>query len=115
MSLPLENQDLSLLDICYVGAAFTFAFFPLEVSKTTIPFGLLRLAKQLVSCSAPAKALARLRLFDNTVPTAPFKHSSCLHRRVFVTSDCVRSFGNSPSPHSRVTPRRSIALGQSVA
>ncbi|RRT37624.1 hypothetical protein B296_00038655 [Ensete ventricosum] len=35
--LPLENQDLSLLDICHVGATFLFAFFPLEVSETTIP------------------------------------------------------------------------------
>ncbi|RZS26343.1 hypothetical protein BHM03_00059669, partial [Ensete ventricosum] len=34
----------------------------------------------------------------------------------FATSDCVHSFGNSPSPtHSRVTLGRSIALGQSVA
>ncbi|RRT64030.1 hypothetical protein B296_00027057, partial [Ensete ventricosum] len=73
MILPLENQDLSLLDICPVGATFLFAFFPLEVSKTIIPFGLLRLAEQLVSCSAHANALARLWLFANTVPTAPFK------------------------------------------
>ncbi|RWV95621.1 hypothetical protein GW17_00041739 [Ensete ventricosum] len=36
MILPLENQDLSLLDIYPVGATF-FAFFPLEVSETTIP------------------------------------------------------------------------------
>ncbi|RWW67891.1 hypothetical protein BHE74_00024630 [Ensete ventricosum] len=36
------------------------------------------------------------------------------HHRASATSDCVRSFGNSPSPtHSRVTPGRSIALGQS--
>ncbi|RWW01251.1 hypothetical protein GW17_00035727, partial [Ensete ventricosum] len=35
------------------------------------------------------------------------------HHRASATSDCVRSFSNSPSPtHSRVTPRRSIALGQ---
>ncbi|RWV91430.1 hypothetical protein GW17_00046280, partial [Ensete ventricosum] len=42
-------------------------------SETTIPLGLLRLAEQLVPCSAPANALARLPLFANTVPTAPFK------------------------------------------
>ncbi|RZR99241.1 hypothetical protein BHM03_00028743 [Ensete ventricosum] len=70
---PLENQDLSLLDICPVGATFLFAFFALEVSETTIPFGLLRLAEQLVPCSATTNALARLRFFANTVPTAPFK------------------------------------------
>ncbi|RWW20375.1 hypothetical protein GW17_00015518 [Ensete ventricosum] len=37
MILPLENQDLSLLDICPVGATFLFTFFPLKVSETTIP------------------------------------------------------------------------------
>ncbi|RWV78102.1 hypothetical protein GW17_00060987, partial [Ensete ventricosum] len=62
-----------LLDICPVGATFLFTYFPLEVSETTIPFGLLRLAEQLVPCSAPANALARLRPFANTVSTAPFK------------------------------------------
>ncbi|RWV84270.1 hypothetical protein BHE74_00044040 [Ensete ventricosum] len=73
MIFPLENYDLSLLDICHVGATFLFIYFPLEVSETTIPFGLLRLAKQLVPCSAPANALARLRPFANTVSTASFK------------------------------------------
>ncbi|RZR82103.1 hypothetical protein BHM03_00008445 [Ensete ventricosum] len=71
--LPIENQDLSLLNICLVGATFLFAFFPLEVSKTTIPFGLLRLAEQLMPCSAPANALARLQLIANTAPATPFK------------------------------------------
>ncbi|RWW39673.1 hypothetical protein BHE74_00054972 [Ensete ventricosum] len=73
MILPLENWDLSLLDIYSVGATFLLTFFPLEVSETTIPFGLLRLAEHLVPCSAPANALAKLRLFANTVPIAPFK------------------------------------------
>ncbi|RWW47642.1 hypothetical protein BHE74_00046346, partial [Ensete ventricosum] len=41
--------------------------------ETTIPFGLLRLAEQLMPYSTPANALARLRLFANTVPTTPFK------------------------------------------
>ncbi|RWW75158.1 hypothetical protein BHE74_00016835 [Ensete ventricosum] len=45
----------------------------LEVSETTIPFGLLRLAEQLMPCSAPVNALARLRPFANIVFTAPFK------------------------------------------
>ncbi|RWW38474.1 hypothetical protein BHE74_00056287 [Ensete ventricosum] len=39
-----------------------------QVSDTTIPFGLLCLAEQLVPCSAPVNVLARLRLFANTVP-----------------------------------------------
>ncbi|RWW39338.1 hypothetical protein BHE74_00055343, partial [Ensete ventricosum] len=73
MILSLENEDLSLLDICPVGATFLFTFFPLEVSNTTILFGLIRLAEQLVPYSAPVNALARLRLFVITVPTAPFK------------------------------------------
>ncbi|RRT56201.1 hypothetical protein B296_00037091 [Ensete ventricosum] len=59
--------------ICPVGATFLFTYFPLVVSETTIPFGLLRLAEQLVPCSAPTNALARLRLFANTVSTTPFK------------------------------------------
>ncbi|RWW87539.1 hypothetical protein BHE74_00003632 [Ensete ventricosum] len=45
----------------------------MEVSETTPPFGLFRLAEQLMPCSAPANALARLRPFANTVYTAPFK------------------------------------------
>ncbi|KAJ8492224.1 hypothetical protein OPV22_013945 [Ensete ventricosum] len=46
--------------LCPVGATFLFAFFPLEVSETTIPFRLLRLTEQLVPCSTLANALARL-------------------------------------------------------
>ncbi|RRT79417.1 hypothetical protein BHE74_00022878 [Ensete ventricosum] len=38
------------------------------------------------------------------------------YRRASAISDCVRSFGNSLSlTHSRVTPGRSISLGQFVA
>ncbi|RZS23679.1 hypothetical protein BHM03_00056645 [Ensete ventricosum] len=38
------------------------------------------------------------------------------HRRASATSDCVRSFGISPSrTHSQVTPGQSISLGQSVS
>ncbi|RZS21323.1 hypothetical protein BHM03_00053950 [Ensete ventricosum] len=73
MILPLENYNLFLLNICLVGTIFLFIFFPLKVSETTIPFGLLRLVEQLVPCSAPANALSRLRLFPNTVSTASFK------------------------------------------
>ncbi|RWV98870.1 hypothetical protein GW17_00038258, partial [Ensete ventricosum] len=46
-------------------------------SETTIPFGLLCLAEQLVFYSVPANAFARLRLFANTVSTAPFKATKC--------------------------------------
>ncbi|RWV85927.1 hypothetical protein GW17_00052229 [Ensete ventricosum] len=71
MILPLENQDLSLLDICPVGATFLFAF--LSGSFGDHPLGLLRLTEQCVHCSAPTNALARLRLFANTAPATPFK------------------------------------------
>ncbi|RWV90525.1 hypothetical protein GW17_00047258 [Ensete ventricosum] len=37
------------------------------------PVGLLHLTEQFVHCSAPVNALARLRLFANTTPVAPFK------------------------------------------
>ncbi|RWW89724.1 hypothetical protein BHE74_00001245 [Ensete ventricosum] len=37
MILHPKNQDLSLPDTCPLGATFLFAFFPLEVSETTIP------------------------------------------------------------------------------
>ncbi|RRT33310.1 hypothetical protein B296_00045274 [Ensete ventricosum] len=46
---------------------------PLSRKETTIPFGLVCLAEQLVPYSVPANALARLRIFANTVPTALFK------------------------------------------
>ncbi|RWW39500.1 hypothetical protein BHE74_00055168 [Ensete ventricosum] len=42
------------------------------------PFGLLCLVEQLVPCSAPVNALARLRLFANIVPTTPFKFNTLL-------------------------------------
>ncbi|RZS12752.1 hypothetical protein BHM03_00044241 [Ensete ventricosum] len=56
--------------------------------KTTIPFGLLRLAEQLMLYSAPANALARLRVFANIVSTTPFKHP------------CVSIRKSQPSPKS---------------
>ncbi|RZR81796.1 hypothetical protein BHM03_00008095 [Ensete ventricosum] len=63
------------MNICHVGATFLFAFFPLEVSETTIPFGLLCLAEQLVPCSAPANG------------DIAFRNSSS-----------IRAFRRSPSP-----------------
>ncbi|RWV91252.1 hypothetical protein GW17_00046473 [Ensete ventricosum] len=71
----LTLRELELIPPGYLScwSNFPLAFFPLKVSEIDIPFGLLRLAKQLVPCFAPANILARLRLFVNTVPTAPFK------------------------------------------
>ncbi|RWW21145.1 hypothetical protein GW17_00014710 [Ensete ventricosum] len=73
MILPLENQDLSLLDICPIGATFLFAFFSLEVSETTIPLDYSIFTEHYMHCSAPANVLARLRLFANTALAASFK------------------------------------------
>ncbi|RWV97198.1 hypothetical protein BHE74_00058041 [Ensete ventricosum] len=43
MILRLENQDLSLFDICPVGATFLFPFFPLEQRAELVAhFSLLR-------------------------------------------------------------------------
>ncbi|RWW66190.1 hypothetical protein BHE74_00026455 [Ensete ventricosum] len=83
------------MDICPIGATFLFTYFPLEVSETTTPFGLLRLAEQLVPCSAPANALARLRLFANTVSNAPFKKVLMLHGAEF--RSCLGMAKNTPS------------------
>ncbi|RWW08978.1 hypothetical protein GW17_00027559 [Ensete ventricosum] len=68
-------RELELIPPGYLScwSNFPLAFLLLKVSETTIPFGLLRLAEQLVPCSAPANALARLRPFANTVPSAPFE------------------------------------------
>ncbi|RWW51482.1 hypothetical protein BHE74_00042163 [Ensete ventricosum] len=49
-------------DICPVGATFLFTYFPLKVSETTIPFGLLRLAKQL-QCAELIAHFNRLRTY----------------------------------------------------
>ncbi|RRT75968.1 hypothetical protein B296_00030708 [Ensete ventricosum] len=58
MILPLENQDLSLLDICPVGAIFLFAF--LSGSFGDHPLGPLRLTEQYLKSmvSAGLTALA---------------------------------------------------------
>ena len=67
MTLPLESQDLSLLDNDPVGATSLF------VSETTIPLDYSDLLNKLCIVLPPANALARLRLPVNTVPAAPLK------------------------------------------
>ncbi|RWW70583.1 hypothetical protein BHE74_00021728 [Ensete ventricosum] len=75
-SLPWQFTFVHpLLDHTWTKHSSRTVLFPLEVSETTIPFGLLRLAEQLVPCSTPVNALARLRPFAKTVPTAPFRVS----------------------------------------
>ncbi|RWW12320.1 hypothetical protein BHE74_00025728 [Ensete ventricosum] len=72
MILPLENQDLSLLDICPVVATFLFAFFPLEVSETTIPLDYSVLLNNLSIDMPPQK-----RLLDcDSLPIQPPLHPS---------------------------------------
>ncbi|RWV90158.1 hypothetical protein GW17_00047659 [Ensete ventricosum] len=86
MILPLENQDLSLLDICLVEATFLFAFFPLEVSETTIPLDYFVLLNNLCIVLPPANAYVRLRLFANTIPLHPLRPNNMLnllHTSVF--------------------------------
>ncbi|RWW73757.1 hypothetical protein BHE74_00018338 [Ensete ventricosum] len=69
MILPLENQDLSLLDICPVGAIFLFAFFPLEVLKTTIPLDYSALLNKLCIVMPP-----QMHLLDcDSLPIQPSK------------------------------------------
>ncbi|URE20604.1 hypothetical protein MUK42_16075 [Musa troglodytarum] len=51
MILPLENRDLSLLDIYPVGATSLFVSFPLEVLETTIPLDYSAFAEQTMHCS----------------------------------------------------------------
>ncbi|RRT40304.1 hypothetical protein B296_00047013 [Ensete ventricosum] len=72
MILPLENQDLSLLDICRVGATFLFAFFPLKVPETTIPLDYFVLLNSLCVVLPP-----QMRLLDcDSSPIQPPLHSS---------------------------------------
>ena len=84
MILPLESRDLSLLDICPVGATSLFASFPIEVFGDHHPLGLLRYTEQTVHCSTPANALARLRLHVNTTLAAPLKE----YQHVELTAHC---------------------------
>ena len=67
MILPLESQDLSLLDNCPVGATSLF------VSETTIPLDYSDLLNKLCIVLPPANALARLHHLVNIAPAAPLK------------------------------------------
>ncbi|RWW10863.1 hypothetical protein GW17_00025573 [Ensete ventricosum] len=72
MILPLENHDLSLLDICVVGVTFLFPFFPLEVSETTIPLDYSVLLNKLCIVIAP-----QMHLLDcDSSPIQPPLHPS---------------------------------------
>ncbi|RRT74566.1 hypothetical protein B296_00021315 [Ensete ventricosum] len=73
MILPLENQDLSLLDICPVRVTFLFAFFPLEVSETTIPLDYFALLNKLCMVLLP-----QMHLLDCDFTNTPLLHPSRL-------------------------------------
>ncbi|RWW71552.1 hypothetical protein BHE74_00020700 [Ensete ventricosum] len=74
MILPLENQDISLLDICHVRATFIFTFFPLKVSETTIPLDYSVLLNNLCIILLP-----QMRLLDcDSSPIQPPPHLSRL-------------------------------------
>ncbi|RRT77887.1 hypothetical protein B296_00010243 [Ensete ventricosum] len=73
MILSLENQDLSLLDICPVGATFLFAFFSLKVSEATIPLDYSVLLYNLCMVLPPQMHLLE---YDSSLiqpQAAPFK------------------------------------------
>ncbi|RRT33991.1 hypothetical protein B296_00055556 [Ensete ventricosum] len=72
-SIYIELIVALVSTISRVSLPLSSIFASTLISETIIPFGILRLAEQLVSCSAPINALARLRFFANTVPTEPFK------------------------------------------
>ncbi|RWW73336.1 hypothetical protein BHE74_00018799, partial [Ensete ventricosum] len=72
MIAPLENQDLSLLDIYLVGETFLFTFFPLEVLETTIPLDYSVLLNNLYLVLLP-----QMRLLDcDSSPIQPPLHHS---------------------------------------
>ncbi|RRT81179.1 hypothetical protein B296_00007257, partial [Ensete ventricosum] len=90
MILPLENQDLSLLDICHVGATFLFVFFPLEVSKTTIPLDYSVLLNDLCIVLPPQMCLLDCDFSPIQPPLHPsrpsnmpnFLHTSVSYQRI---------------------------------
>lgn len=73
MIRPVENQDLSLLDICLIGATSFITSFPLEVSGTTIHLDYSALLTKIVHCFVPANVIVRLWLFTNITHIAPLK------------------------------------------
>ncbi|RWW84474.1 hypothetical protein BHE74_00006916 [Ensete ventricosum] len=79
MILRLENHDLSLLDICHVGATFLFTFFPLEVSETTI-----RLDYSVLLNNLCIVLPSQMRLLDcDTSPIQLVAHFSLLRTYPF--------------------------------
>ena len=65
--LPLESQDLSLMDIYLIGAISLF------VLETTIPLDNSDLLNKLYIVLPPVNALARLQLHVNIAPAVPLK------------------------------------------
>ncbi|RWW20711.1 hypothetical protein GW17_00015161 [Ensete ventricosum] len=104
MILPLDNQDLSLLDICHVGVTFLFAFFPLEVSETTVRLDYSVLLNNLCMVLPPQ---IRLRDCDSSPihpplhPSRPCNVLNLLHTSVscgYILSMPKRKFQCSMTP-----------------
>lgn len=80
MILSLEDQDLLLLDICFIGATLLFISFSLEVSQTTIYLlGLLCLTEQIMHCFIPMNVLAKLQLLSIQPFLRPSRPSNMLN------------------------------------
>ncbi|RWW83736.1 hypothetical protein BHE74_00007741 [Ensete ventricosum] len=75
----MESQDLSLLDICPAGATFLFAFFPLEVSETTIPLDYSVLPNNLCIALPPQMRLLDCDLLPIQSPLYPSRPSNMLN------------------------------------
>ncbi|RRT63723.1 hypothetical protein B296_00030893 [Ensete ventricosum] len=84
MILPLENQDLYLLDIYPIKTTFLFAFFSLEVSETTSPLDYSVLLNNLCLVLLP-----QMHLLDcDSLPIQSSLHPS--RRLKPATSSCTK-------------------------
>ncbi|RWW82742.1 hypothetical protein BHE74_00008781 [Ensete ventricosum] len=69
------SEELGLIPLGYLScwSNFHFRILPSGSFGDHYPLRLLCLVEQTLHCSASANALARLRLFANIAPAAPFK------------------------------------------
>lgn len=72
MILPLENIDLSLMNL-FLWSNFFLYIIPSRSFKDHHLFGLLCLTEQIMHCSTIVNAFTILWLFTNIAPTVPHK------------------------------------------
>ncbi|RZR75274.1 hypothetical protein BHM03_00053494 [Ensete ventricosum] len=104
MILPLENHDLSLLDIYPVGATFLFAFFPLEVSETSIPLDYSVLLNNLCIVLPPQIRLLDCDSWPIQSPLYPSRPSNILN--LLHTSISYRRIHSMPYRRIHSMPKR---------